>query len=79
MRKSAQTGEVSYLKSAARDFPGGPVVRTSPSNEGLQVRFPGQGVKIPHVYGQNTNTENRNYIVRNSIKTFQMVHIKKKL
>ena len=49
MRKSAQIGEVSCLKSAARDFHGGPVVRTSPSNEGLQVRFPGQGVKIPHV------------------------------
>ena len=35
-----------------RDFPGGPVVKNSPSNAGY-VRFsPGQGTKIPHAAGQ---------------------------
>ena len=32
-----------------RDFPGGPVVKTSPSNAGGAGLIPGQGAKIPHV------------------------------
>ena len=31
------------------DFPGGPVVKTSPSNAGSVGLIPGQGAKIPHV------------------------------
>ena len=35
-------------KIIVRDFPGGPVVKTLPSNAGGQGSIPGQGVKIPH-------------------------------
>ena len=31
-----------------RDFPGGPVVKTSPSNAGGAGSIPGHGAKIPH-------------------------------
>ena len=31
------------------DFPGGPVVKTSPSTAGGTGSIPGQGTKIPHV------------------------------
>ena len=31
-----------------RDFPGGPVVRTSPSSAGDVGSIPGKGTKIPH-------------------------------
>ena len=31
-----------------RDFPGGPVVETSPSNAGGVGSIPGWGAKIPH-------------------------------
>ena len=31
-----------------RDFPGGPVVKTSPSNAGGAGSIPGRGAKIPH-------------------------------
>ena len=30
------------------DFPGGPVVKTSPSNAGGVGSIPGRGAKIPH-------------------------------
>ena len=30
------------------DFPGGPAVKTSPSNIGVVAWIPGQGAKIPH-------------------------------
>ena len=33
------------------DFPGSPVVRTSPSNAGGAGSIPGQGTKIPHASG----------------------------
>ena len=35
-------------KEAARDFPGGPVVKTSPSNAGSVGSISGQGAKTPH-------------------------------
>ena len=34
------------------DFPGGPVVKNSPSNAGDTGSIPGQGTKIPHATGQ---------------------------
>ena len=34
-----------------RDFPGSPVVKTSPSNAGGAGSIPGQGAKIPHATG----------------------------
>ena len=44
-------------KSNFRDFPGGPVVKTSPSNAGGVDRIPGQGAKIPHAFGPKTKTK----------------------
>ena len=35
-------------KAQSRDFPGGPVVGSSPSNAGGSGSIPGQGPKIPH-------------------------------
>ena len=34
-----------------RDFPGSPVVKTSPANAGGAGSIPGQGAKIPHASG----------------------------
>ena len=38
-----------YIKQITRDFPGGPVVKTSPSNAGGAGLIPGRGAKVPHV------------------------------
>ena len=35
-------------KTQGGDFPGSPVVKASPSNEGGVDLIPGQGAKIPH-------------------------------
>ena len=35
-------------EAVLRDFPGGPVVKTSPSNTGAVGSIPGWGVKISH-------------------------------
>ena len=62
-----------------RDFPGGPVVETSPSNIGGAVSIPGQVAKISHPsQRQNQNINSRSNIVTDSIKTLKMVRIKKK-
>ena len=37
------------MKMRSGDFPGSPVVRTSPSNAGGAGSNPGQEAKIPHV------------------------------
>ena len=43
------------------DFPGGPVVKTSPSNAGVGS-IPGQGAKIPYASGpKNQNTNQKQY------------------
>ena len=60
----------------SRDFPGGPVVKTSPSNAGGAGSIPGRGAKIPHA--SRPKNQNRSNTVTNSIKTLKMVHIKKK-
>ena len=61
------------------DFPGGPVVETSPSNAGDAGLIPGRGAQIPHAsQPKNQNVSNRSNIVTNSIKTLKMVHIKEK-
>ena len=45
-----------------RDLPGGPVVKTSPSNAGGVGSIPGQGVKIPHVsQPKNQNIKQKQY------------------
>ena len=58
-----------------KDFPGSPVVKTSPSNAGCAGSIPGWGEKIPYV--QKTS-KTRSNIVTNSTKTLNMVYIKKK-
>ena len=61
-----------------RDFPGGPVVRTSPSNAGGAGSIPGQGAKVPHAsQPKNQNTKQKQYCNKFS-KDFKNVHIKKK-
>ena len=40
------------IKKQNRDFPGGPVVKNLPSNEGDMGLIPGQGTKIPNAAGQ---------------------------
>ena len=61
------------------DFPGGPVVKNSPFNEGGAVKIPGQGAKSPRdskpkkTKNQKTKTQNikiRSNIVTDSIMTF---------
>ena len=47
---------VPIKKSQLWDFPGGPVVKTSPSNAGGASSSSGQGAKIPHASGQNRKT-----------------------
>ena len=50
------------------DFPGGPVVNTSPSNAGGAGSIPGQEDTIPHVsWPKNQDINNSSSIVTNSI------------
>ena len=41
------------------DFPGGPVVKTLPSNAGDTGSTPGQGAKIPHALGPKKNQKTK--------------------
>ena len=44
------------------DFPGGPVVKTLPSNAGVAGSIPGRGAKIPHASRpKNQNTKQKQY------------------
>ena len=45
---SQQGLKVVSQKMPSWDFPGGPVVKTSPSSAGGAGLIPGQGAKIPH-------------------------------
>ena len=51
-----------------RDFPGGPVVKTLPSNAGGAGSNPHQGTKIPHALWTKKQNIKRSNIVTNSIK-----------
>ena len=54
-----------------RDFPGGPVVKTSPSYAGDLGSISGQGAKIPHASrSENQNTKQKQFET-NSIKYFK--------
>ena len=44
------------IKVGCRDFHGGPMVKTSPSNAGGVGSIPGQGAKIPHASGPKPKT-----------------------
>ena len=39
---------IKCLRNISGDFPGGPVVKSSPSNAGGMGSIPGRGAKIPH-------------------------------
>ena len=48
--------------SIAGDFPGGPVIKTSPSNAGGAGSIPGQGAKIPHAsWPKNQNRKQKQH------------------
>ena len=50
------------INSHVRDFPGGPVVKTSPSNAGHVGSIPGWGIKISHAsWPKNQNIKQRQY------------------
>ena len=57
------------------------MVKTSPSNAGVEGSNPGQGVKIPQALGpkKKTKQKNRSNIVTNLIKTLKMSTLKKKI
>ena len=40
-----------HQKQQSQGFPGGPVVKTLPSNAGGEGSIPGQRAKIPHASG----------------------------
>ena len=47
------------LKINYRDFPGGPVVKTLPSNVGGAGLIPGQGAKMPHAVAETPKHKNK--------------------
>ena len=50
------------LKYSIRDFPGGPVVKISPSNTGGVGSIPGQGAKIPRAsWPKSKNRKQKQY------------------
>ena len=65
--------------ASLRDFPGDPVVKTSPSNAGGEGSIPGRELRSHMPQGQKTKTQNRSNLVTDSVKTLKMVHIKKHL
>ena len=56
------------------DFPGSPVVKTSPFNEGGMGLIPGQGAKSHMPWGQKIWSKSN---IKTNSKDFKMVHIKK--
>ena len=60
-----------------RDFPGGPVVKTSPYNAGGTGSIPAGELRSHMPYGQKTKAENRTSIIQLQLKTLKVVHIKK--
>ena len=66
------------------DFPGGPVVRTSPSNAGGVGLIPGGRAKIPHASWpkkrkeKNQNIKQKRYCNKFNKDLKKMVNIKKK-
>ena len=63
------------IKDEERDFPGGPVVKTLPSNAGSTGLLPGQGAKILQA-SHPKNQKHRSNIVTNSVKTQNGAHQK---
>ena len=57
---------------ACQNFPGCPVVKTSPSNVGSEGSIPDQGAKIPHALWPKNQNIKQKHVVTNL-----MVHIKR--
>ena len=65
------------FKAISRDFPSGPVGKTSLPNAVDEGSIPDHKAKIPHAsWPKKQNINNRGNIVTTSIKTLKMVHIK---
>ena len=62
-----------------QDFPGGPVVKNLLPMQGVRVRSLVAKLRSHKLHGQKKPEHNRSNIVPNSIKTLNMVHIKKTL
>ena len=64
-----------------RDFPGGPVVKTSPSSAGSGGSISGLGVKIPHAPWPKSQNIKQKPCCNKLNEDFKkkMVHIKKSL
>ena len=62
MEKIQETFNKNLEEQKKRDFPGGPVVKTSPSNAGGLGLTPGHGAKIPHaLWLKNQNIKQKQY------------------
>ena len=65
-------------KEQRGDFPGGPVVKTLPSNAGGVGLIPGQRNKLPHAsWPKNQNIKQKQYCNKFNKDLKKMVHIKK--
>ena len=65
--------------SNCRDFPGGPIVETLPSNAGGASSIPDRGTDIPRASQSKNAHKNRSSVVTNSVKTLKVVDIKNSL
>ena len=72
--------EINNTQESVRHFPGGPVVKTCPSNVEDASSILGQGAKRLHASGPKKPKQKTEAIlyVTNPILTLKMVHIKKK-
>ena len=67
------------LKVLTRDFPGGPVVKTSPSNAGGAGSIPGRQAKIPHASGPKSQNIKQKQYCRKINKDFKNGQYQKNL
>ena len=66
-------------KTQGGDFPGSPVVKASPSNEGGVDLIPGQGAKIPHILRpKHQNIKEKQYCNKFNKDSKNVVHVEKK-
>ena len=66
-------------KTQGGDFPGSPVVKASPSNEGGVDLIPGQGAKIPHILRpKHQNIKEKQYCNKFNKDSKKVVHVEKK-
>ena len=62
LREAGQTTQGLWFKVILGEFPGGPVIKPSPSNAGGAGLIPGWGARIPHPSGpKNQNIKQKQY------------------